>query len=309
MSNALPWTLPVDALAPTALPADARAMQGEPHDNAHDLDSEVIVRTSNTIRARLIAELLATHDIPCSTPGLEHLSMLPLGAVIEVAISVPQKFVSEAKELIAEMESEVDPEPEDVLSAPYRESAKKPASQLSPRLKRVASIAAFIFPGGAHFYVQKSMAGLTVIAGYIAAIGLAAMNVPYGIFLGLAALAADIAGACYHCDVSREGKASGAWRSFAPTAALALTCAWGPLALGPLLPTLAGDDVRVTCDFIDRCTEHDEHNCLLRRTNLRLDGVVPDPDCAACLREHEGECASTYHSCQVACFTRAGTAP
>lgn len=285
-------------------------MQREPNDDeSHDLDAEVIVRTSDTMRARLIADLLATHDIPCSTPGLEHLSMLPLGAVIEVAISVPHKFASEAKELILEMESEVEPEPEDVLSAPYRESAKKPAAQLSPRLKRVASIAAFIFPGGAHFYVQKYTAGLTVIAGYVAAIGLAALDVPYGIFMGLLVLAADIAGACYHCDISREGKATGAWRSFAPTAALALTCAWGPLALGPLLPTLAGDDVRVTCDFIDRCTESDEHNCLLRRTNLRLDGVVPDPDCAACLREHAGECASTYQHCEVACFTRAGTAP
>ena len=274
----------------------------------HELDSEVILRTSDIVRARIIADLLASQDIPCSTPGLEHLSMMPFNAAIQVAIRVPHKYAAEAKALIAVMESEVEAEPEEVASA-HRESAKKPAAQLSPRLKRVASIAAFIFPGGAHFYVQKYSAGLTVIVGYLAAIALAAMDVPYGIFTGLLVLAADIAGACYHCDISREGKATGAWRGFAPMLALALSLAWGPLARGPLLPTLAGADVRVTCDFIDRCTELDEHDCLLHRTNLRLDGVVPDPDCAACLREHAGECSVTHARCQVACFTRAGTAP
>lgn len=275
----------------------------------HELDSEVIVRTSDAVRARIIADLLASQDIPCSTPGLEHLSLMPFNAAIQVAISVPHKFVAEAKELIAAMEAEVEAEPEEVASAPYRESAKRPAAQLSPRLKRVASIAAFVFPGGAHFYVQKYVAGLAIILGYVAAIALAALEVPYGIFTGLLVLAADIGGACYHCDVAREGKASAAWRSFAPAFALAFVIAWGPLALGPLLPALAGADVRVTCDFIDRCTELDEHNCLLHRTNERIDGRVPDPECAACLREHAGECSVTYARCEVLCFTRAGTAP
>lgn len=273
-----------------------------------ELDAEIILRTSNTLRARLVADLLASHDIPCSTPGLEHLSMVPLGGAIQIAVSVPRKFGGEARRLIADMESEVDPEgdaePAEV-SASYRESAKKPAVRLSPRLKRGAAMAAFIFPGGAHFYVHQYAAAFAVIAGYVVTIAHTASGVPLAFYFGLVVLASDIAGAMFHCDVDREGKATKSWRRFAPMGALAMTLAWGPLALGPLLPALAGHNARVVCDYAQRCSPGSvtAEQCLHEETNYRLDGFGIGDECAVCLEAHR-DCADT--ACQEACSTREG---
>jgi hypothetical protein len=265
-----------------------------------ELESAILLRTPDAMRARLVRALLEEEGIAVATPGLEHHSLMPhVGSAIEIIVRVPRAELARARALVDEMEREVEEEPVPAESAPYRETAKAKPAPLAPRLKRVAVVAACIVPGGAHFYVQRYALAAVVIAGYAAVIAAIALAVPAAAFLLPLVWLGDVVGGLEGCDEARDPKSGARWRRFAAPGVLAATAAWAGVALGPLLPTLAGEDARTTCDFERRCAgADDEHACLLRGANDRLDGRVVSPDCAACLRAHPG-CDDASARCDV----------
>ncbi len=263
-----------------------------------ELESVVLLRTHDQVRARMVRALLETEGIAVSTPGLEHHSLMPhVGAAIAIVIRVPSRDLERARALVQEMEREVEEEPVPSENAPYREAAKKKAPTLSPRLKRIAVVASFIVPGGAHFYVQRPMLAFAVICGYAAAIASMIAWVPYSGYALAVIWLGDVLGGLEGCDVA-QGRLGSVWRKGASLGAVALVGAWAFLARGPLLPTLAGTSAAVWCDYAARCAGRTEQDCLLDATAgayAELPGA-----CLACMRR-EHECWTIETRCAAAC--------
>lgn len=275
-----------------------------PH--SEQTESAILVRTSDAMRARMIRALLEEEGIPVATPGLEHHSLMPhVGAAIEIVVRVPQGELDRAKKLVVEMEREVEEEPVPSENAPYREAAKKRPAILSPRLKRIAVVATFIVPGGGHFYVQRPRRGFVIVAGYLAAFVAMAFEVPSSGYLLAVPWLADVLGAIDGCDVA-HGAADTSPRRFAPFAAHALIALWSTLALGPLLPTLAGEESATFCSYVARCEDRDEQRCL--RDAANLGPSLPEPVCLACI-EREHVCEAVTESCQAQCWPEPAPRP
>lgn len=277
----------------------AREQRENVADDAHGSESTILLRTSDAMRARMIRALLEEEGIAVATPGLEHHSLMPhVGAAIEIVVRVPGAELARAKKLVEEMEREVEEEPVPSENAPYREAAKKKASPLAPRLKRIAMVATFIVPGGGHFYVQRPRRAFVVILGYVAAFAAMWFDVPLSGYLLALPWLADAIGAIDGCDVAR-GAPDTSPRRFSPLAAHALIAVWSVLALGPLLPTLAGEESVTFCSYLARCEGRDEHRCLLDAENLGP--ALPEPVCLACIRR-EQVCDAVVASCQTQCW-------
>ncbi len=269
-------------------------------------ESTILVRTSDAMRARMIRALLEEEGIAVSTPGLEHHSLMPhVGAAIEIVVRVPASELARAKKLVTEMEREVEEEPVPSENAPYREAAKKKATPLSPRLKRIAVVASFIVPGGGHFYVQRPRRGFVVIAGYVAAFVAMALEVPSSGYLLAVPWISDILGALDGCNVAAGARDTGP-RRLAPFAAHGLIALWSLLALGPLLPTLAGEESATFCEYMANCESADERSCLLDAANRGP--VLPMPHCLDCLRE-DVSCARIRVECQEVCWPEPAPRP
>jgi len=264
-----------------------------------ELESTVLLRTHDQVRARMVRALLETEGIAVSTPGLEHHSLMPhVGAAIAIVVRVPARDLERARVLVQEMEREVEEEPVPSENAPYREAAKKKAPTLSPRLKRIAVVASFIVPGGAHFYVQRPMLAFAVIGGYAAAIASMIAWVPYSGYALAVIWVGDVLGGLEGCDVA-QGRPGSVWRKNASLGAVALVVAWAFLARGPLLPTLAGSAAAVWCEYEGRCGGRTEQACL-------LDAVMgsyaePEGACTACLRS-ERTCEAIEAQCATVCW-------
>ena len=71
------------------------------------------------------------------------------------------------------------------------------------------------------------------------------------------------------------------------------------LSLGPLLPTFAGHDATVFCDWTARCEDRDERACLLESANTARS--VMEPSCLACMERERG-CDEVYGACQRECW-------
>lgn len=267
---------------------------------AAELDSVILLRTHDPVRARMARALLEREDIPVATPGLQHASLLPYSPAIEICVRVPARDAERARALVKEMEREVEEEPIPSENAPYREAAKKrPAAPLSPRLKRIAVVASFIVPGGAHFYVQRSWLALAVIAGYAAAIASMFAWVPYSGYALVVVWLGDVLGGLDGCDVA-QGRAGSGWRRHASIGALGLVGGWAFLALGPLLGLLAGSTSATMCDWEARCaTWRSEQQCLL--DSIGATRAEPAPSCVACVRR-EHECHAIESECASLCW-------
>ncbi|MBN8609217.1 MAG: DUF2007 domain-containing protein [Deltaproteobacteria bacterium] len=269
-------------------------------------ESAILVRTSDAMRARMIRALLEEEGIPVATPGLEHHSLMPhVGAAIEIVVRVPQGELDRAKKLVTEMEREVDEEPVPSENAPYREAAKKKPAPLSPRLKRIAVVATFLCPGGGHFYVQRPRRAFVVIAGYVAAFVAMGLEVPMSGYLLAVPWLADVIGGIDGCEVA-AGTPDTSLRRFASFAAHALIALWSVLALGPLLPLLAGEGSVTFCSYLARCEAREEHRCLLDAANAGP--ALPEPVCLACIRREE-TCEAVVTGCQEQCWPEPEPAP
>jgi hypothetical protein len=269
-----------------------------------DLESVILLRTPDAMRARMVRALLEEEGIPVATPGLEHHSLMPhVGSAIEIVVRVPAGELARARALVEEMEREVEEEPVPAESAPYRETAKTRPAPLAPRLKRVAVVASCIVPGGGSFYVQRYALGAVTIAGYAAVLGAVIAGVPAAIFFVPVVWLGDVLSGVDGCDEAKDPKSPGRWRRGAPPAAIALLGGWASLALGPLLPTLAGDEGLAQCDYEDRCFgDRSLHACWVAQANQRLDGATITTACAACLRTHL-DCDEAARACEV-CWPR-----
>jgi hypothetical protein len=98
-----------------------------------------------------------------------------------------------------------------------------------------------------------------------------------------------------------EGAPDASPRRHAAFAAHACIALWSLLALGPLLPTLAGSESVLFCDYAARCEARDEQRCLREAANRGPS--VPAPACLSCI-EREQACEAVREGCQLECFTQ-----
>lgn len=273
----------------------------------------VLLRTHDTLRARMIAELLEGEGIPVATPGLEHRSMLGMaGAYIEVVLVVPSTDLERARELVAALDASIEDGAEDdeggedgAEDDEPRARAERDEPTPEPKLKRIAAFAALVFPfGGGHMYVRRfATAGLLAvlqIASWIAMV----VGVPAAFLLLPLVVAADYLGAAWHCDriaANASAPERGGWRRFAVPAAAAVVIAWCALGSGPGAALIAGSDARTICRAYVECLDvrGGEDECVLRAAQDRLDDRVWPESCAPCIARSE-TCEDVY-ACHSAC--------
>lgn len=258
-----------------------------------------LLRTNDPLRVGLVRGVLESEGIVVSTPGFEASGVMPhLRSAIVIVVRVPRSQLDLARQIVLEMEQEVDEEPVADENPPYREAAKRRAAPILPRLKRVAVAATFFFPGGGHFYAQRYALGAVVTAAYGLAVVMVGLEVPLSGYLLVVPWLADLVGALDGCEAARGGRSRAA-RRLAPVVALGAISALAALARGPLLPTLAGRESVVFCDYLARCEERDEDRCLLEAANLGPS--LPEPACLSCITRHDS-CDEVALGCEAQCW-------
>jgi hypothetical protein len=262
-----------------------------------------LLRTTDPVRAGLVRGVLESEGIPASTPGLEASGVMPhLRSAIAIVVRVPRSELERARQIVVEMEQEVDEEPIAADHAPYREAAKRRTAAVAPRLKRIAVVATFCFPGGGHFYAQRYALGAVVTAAYGLAVAMMVLDVPLSGYFLAVPWTADLVGALDACEASHGGRGRGA-RRLAPIVALVAIVALAALTRGPLLPTLAGPQSVVLCDYLARCLDRDEERCLLEAANVGPS--LPEPVCLSCIARHD-TCDEVALACEAQCWPADG---
>ena len=263
-----------------------------------------LLRSTDPVRVGLVRGLLEREGIVVSTPGYEANGVMPhLRNALEIVVRVPRSQREAAQELIDGMRDADDAR--GAGTAPSARGTTKPSP--SPRLKRIAAAATFVFPGGSHFYVQRYVGGLGVVGGYVLALVAIGLEVPLAGYLLAVPWLADLRGGLDGCDASRvsaeasKGAPSSPVGRAAPWLAIAFVGAWSALALGPLLPALAGSESVAWCAYLARCEGADERACLVRGAN-GFGGLAP-PHCLECVREEQA-CALVRERC-TACWPSA----
>jgi hypothetical protein len=268
-------------------------------DESGDVQVELL-RTTDPVRAGLVRGVLESEGIAVSTRGLTANGVMPhLRNAIEIVVRVPRSRLEAARRLVAEMEREVEEEPVPAENAPYREAAKRRPVAPSPRLKRIAVVAAFVVPGGAHFYVQRTVPALVVILAYAAAVVAMIAEVPLAGYLLALVWAADVTGAFGACDAARRGEPLDA-RRHAPVGALVGIGAWSGLASSVLLSVLADPASEAWCRYEARCSSgRTERSCL--RDAVNYGPALLEASCVRCLGR-DVSCNTIAMECQDACF-------
>lgn len=268
-------------------------------DESRDEQVELL-RTTDPVRAGLVRGVLEHEGIAVSTPGLEANGVMPhLRNAIEIVVRVPRSELEAARRVVAEMEREVEEEPVAADNAPYREAAKKRPMAPSPRLKRIAVVAAFVVPGGAHFYVQRTASALLVIAGYAASVAAMIAEVPFAGYLLALVWTADVVGAFGACDAARTGAPIDV-RRHAPLGALVGIGAWPGLASSVLLWAFADPASEAWCRYEARClSDRSERHCL--RDAVNYGPALLEASCVRCLQS-EASCRDLAIDCADSCF-------
>jgi hypothetical protein len=130
------------------------------------------------------------------------------------------------------------------------------------------------------------------------AVVMVGLEVPLSGYLLVVPWLADLVGALDGCEAARGGRSRAA-RRLAPVVALGAISALAALARGPLLPTLAGRESVVFCDYLARCEERDEDRCLLEAANLGPS--LPEPACLSCITRHDS-CDEVALGCEAQCW-------
>lgn len=264
-----------------------------------------LLRTHDAVRARLVHALLEEEGIPAETPGLAAMSVMPhLESALVVIVRVPASEIDRARALVAEMERA----DEEAPGGDYRSvSGEGGTGSAGPaRLKRLTILSSFVFPGGAHIHTQRYRDAALVVLGYATVVAAIWARVPASGFLIGAVWLGDVTGGLAATDLANGGPA-GSIRLHAPLAAIACVLAWWGLAMGPLLPTLAGAGGRASCRAYVACgVDLDERACLRDAANGVIE-VLP-PACAECVAS-EGECDVGARACGAVCSPSGGERP
>ncbi|HJL20495.1 MAG TPA: DUF2007 domain-containing protein [Sandaracinaceae bacterium LLY-WYZ-13_1] len=259
------------------------------------------------VEASLVIDLLEQEGIPVSTSGLHHRGLLGMaGSFVPITLEVRERDRAQAEALLRALdEGEVvdegflgdEDEDGDVdlgRSRTRGREADPPSGRaVEPRRKRVAAGAAFLLPGGAHFYARAPQRGLVIVIGYVCAIAGAVLWDEAALW-GVAVVAlADVLGGFEAVERTNTGapptsgaaKLGRALAWGAPLWAIALPL--GTWTLSRVAPaTYVGETGRAVCEHRARCRGEDADACAaslaeaIRRGARTRDRVAA---CAACL--------------------------
>jgi hypothetical protein len=126
-------------------------------------DFVTIAELDDPMRIEMLVDVLAQHDIPAQTPGLNHRAMLGLqGAYISVRLKVPRAHESEARELVRAFSDASAEPPTDVTAGepPRPELAASADERAKPsgptKLRRIVAFCALSMTfGTGHFYAGE----------------------------------------------------------------------------------------------------------------------------------------------------------
>lgn len=253
---------------------------------ADDLDTVLLERTTDPMRASMLRTLLEDEGIAVSTPGYNVSAMTGAMGVFDISVRVPRIDFDRARDALA-----------------ARGALSSKITVETPRRWRVAFMVALVPGFGAgHVYCGAYLSGALLGAAQLVAMT-AAMGgrVPLAILALLFAKVADIWGSRAAADRANRKEPVRGWLSSGAIVGTALV----PIYLfvmssyGPAW--LAGDEARIMCEFNARCFEADETACLLTNVNASLDGWNGySPACVRCVDE-EHTCSEVAAECAEVC--------
>lgn len=250
---------------------------------ADDLDTVLLERTTDPMRATMLRTLLEEEGIEVSTPGY---SVSAVTGAVDISVRVPRIDFDRARDALAS-----------------RGALSSKITVETPRRWRVAFMVALVPGFGAgHVYCGAYLSGALLGAAQLVAMT-AAMGgrVPLAILALLFAKVADIWGSKAAADRANDKDPVRGWLSSGAIVGTALV----PIYLfvmssyGPAW--LASDEARIICEFNARCREADETACLLINVNANLDGWNGfSPACVRCVEE-EHACSEVDEECAEVC--------
>lgn len=260
-----------------------KGYRDKPRFEEHELDTVILERTVDQVRAAMVRNILEGEDIVVSTPGYEAHSTAGITGAFEITIRVPKKDVERARDAL---------EAKGALSS-------KITSPLTRRWR--ASIMMSLVPGfgTGHVHAGAYLSALLLGAAELMAIAATVQGqIMYPLWAITFPILGDLFGSRAACDRANGGQTVNLWLSPGAMLGVALVPAylffmghWGP-------SLLASRDVRRLCDFAARCDDAEPTECVAEYAHAESLGRSYH-QCAACL-EHV-DCGEAAARCGDEC--------
>lgn len=159
--------------------------------------SVTVYRTTDPMRAQLLAEFLEQQGIQARHVGTRHGAGIGVAQhILKQRIEVPADRLDEAREVVADFETAHGAEPQtDEADRQLRgrrrgKGERDPPTAQPPRVPprlspMLAAGVVVVVPGGGHFYARNPWIGLSMVLGWIAALAGAFASPDAGAFTGL----------------------------------------------------------------------------------------------------------------------------
>jgi hypothetical protein len=261
-----------------------KGYRDKPRFEEHELDTVILERTVDPVRAAMVRNILEAADIVVSTPGYEAHNTAGVTGAFEISIRVPQKDLDRAREAL---------EARGALSS-------KITAPLTRRWR--ASIMVALVPGfgAGHVHAGAYLSALLLGAAELMAIAATTQGAIMYPLLAIAfPILGDVLGSRAACDRANAGQPVTMWLSPGAIAGIALVPAY-LFVMGQWAPSvLASEDVRRTCAYEARCLDGDLGTCLAEWGSAESAGYPPSHACASCL-EHVA-CDEAVARCDDEC--------
>lgn len=250
-----------------------------------ELDTVVIERTADPMRAAMVRAILEGEDIVVSTPGYHVATMTGLSGSFDISVRVPKVDVDRARAALAE-----------------RGALSSKITVETPRRWRAAAMVALIpgFGAGhlyAGAYLSAAMFAVADVLTLVAVVRGSALHAAVAFFIPRIA---DALGSRAATQRANDKKPMRTWLSPAAMIGPTLVCLY-LFVMTTYAPTLlARPDGRAVCAYNARCAGDDEAACLLAFARAHADGWEGYSDrCVRCMEENP-TCES-HSACDVHC--------